>query len=346
MEEMPKVSIIVPIYKVEAYLEKCIQTLVNQTYRNIEILLIDDGSPDNSGAICDAWALKDTRITVTHKKNGGLSDARNVGIDQATGDYLVFVDSDDFLHVEMCESLINNLKAGDADIAVCSFKMVHDHGDVPDNKDFKTLTITNLEALDLFFTFSSINMTVVWNKLYKRSLFDVIRFPVDSIREDEATLYQLIYKSKRISITTRFLYYYFQREDSFVHIKDVKKELCLADTFEERLRFFKENKLQDIYILALKRYCLWLLAEEFLFYKYFTNNPEFYSNMDKRREKYIGCLLAEHPMHGLNKCIYRFAKKHPYLPGFLANQRINRYNWMTKLAGYFFDDHKTMIPHI
>jgi len=347
MELTQKISIIVPIYKVEAYLEKCILSVINQTYQNIEILLIDDGSPDNSGKICDDYALKDSRIKVVHKTNGGLSDARNAGIDIATGDFFVFVDSDDFLHPEMCASLLLNLKEGDADIAVCSFLEVRDHNDVPDNNDFKTLTISNMEALELFFTFSSINMTVVWNKLYKRQLFDALRFPVDSIREDEATLYQLIHQSKRISITTRFLYYYFQREDSFVHIKTVKKEICLADTFEERLHYFKENaELKDIYLLALKRYCLWLLAEAFLFDKTFPNEPDFYRNMDRRRHKYIDCLLKEHPLSAFSKVVYLFSKKHPYLPGLLANQRINRYNVATKIAGYFFGDYKTMIPEI
>jgi len=347
MEINPRISIVVPIYKVEAYLEKCILSLINQTYRELEIILVDDGSPDHSGAICDAYALKDERIKVVHKKNGGLSDARNAGIEIATGEYLVFVDSDDFLHVEMCETLLKNLMEGDADMAVCSFLEVHDHNDVPDNKDFKTMTITNLEALDLFFTFSSINMTVVWNKLYKRSLFETLRFPVDSIREDEATLYQLIHKSKRICITTRYLYYYFQREDSFVHIKTVRKEICLADTFEERLRYFKAAEdLKKIYELALKRYCLWLLAEAFLFDRYFPDAPDFYRNMDERRNRYIGFLLKEQSLTTFSRMVYRFSIKHPYLPGFLANQRINRYNKVTRIAGFFFDDHKTMIPNI
>lgn len=347
MEAMPKISIIVPIYKVEAYLEKCILSCMNQTHRNVEIILVDDGSPDKSGDICDAYALKDERIQVIHKKNGGLSDARNAGIEVATGDYLVFVDSDDFLHAEMCEALLKNLIDGEADMAVCSFMEVRDHNDVPDNTDYKTQTISNIEALDLFFTFSSINMTVVWNKLYKRFLFDTLRFPVDSIREDEATLYQLIHQSKRISITTRYLYYYFQRDDSFVHIKTVKKEICLADTFEERLRYFAaDQELRSIYLLALKRYCLWLLAEAYLFDKTFPDAPAFYKNMDARRVKYIDCLLKEHPLTAFSKLVYKFSRKHPYYVGLLANQRINRYNKVTKIAGYFFDDHKSMIPSI
>ena len=342
---MPIISIIVPIYNVEAYLEKCIQSLINQSYRAIEILLVDDGSPDKSGAICDEYALKDNRIKVIHKVNGGQASARNAGIELATGEYLTFVDSDDFLHPEMYESLLQNLKEGDADIAVCSFIMVRDHADVSDRGDYKTKIFSNIEALELFFTFSAINMTVVWNKLFKKSLFDQLRFPMDSIREDEAVLYRLIYNSRRISITSRFMYYYFQREDSFVHVKNAGKEICLADTFEERLRFFADKNLKEIYLLALKRYCLWLLTEAFLFDKYFTDNPDFYKNMDARRHKYIDCLLKEHPLTGFSRLVYRFSKKYPYYPGFLAHQRINRYNFLTKIAYYFFDDHKTMISY-
>lgn len=346
MKETSRISIIVPVYKVEAYLEKCILSLINQTYHEIEILLIDDGSPDRSGAICDEYALKDDRIKVVHKPNAGQAIARNTGIEIATGDYLAFVDSDDFLHPEMCGFLLRNLEEGGADIAICAFKMVYDHADVSDHTSYKTQLFTNIEALDLFFTFSAINMTVVWNKLYKKSLFDELRFPVDSIREDEAISYQLIYNSGKISITNRLMYFYFQRDDSFVHVKDARKELCLADTFEERLRFFADKNLGDIHLLALKRYCLWLLAEAFLFDQYFTDNPDFYKNMDERRYKYIDCLLKDYSLTAFSRLIYRFSKKHPYWLGSLANQRLNRYNLLTKLAYYFFDDHKLMLSSI
>ena len=248
---MSKISIIVPVYEVEAYLERCIQSIMNQTYHEIEILLIDDGSSDNSGIICDTYALKDNRIRVTHKTNGGQADARNVGIDLATGDYIVFVDSDDYIHPEMCKCLLKNLQAGDADIAVCSFKMTYDNTETFDVGDYKTLIFSNIDALNLFFTFSSINMAVVWNKLYKKILFDGLRFPIDRFREDEAISYKLIYKSKRISITSRVLYFYRQRDNSLMHAKDAMKEVCLADIFEERLRYFADKNLSELYLLAL-----------------------------------------------------------------------------------------------
>ena len=128
MENLPLISVIVPVYKVEAYLDKCISSIVGQTYRNLEIILVDDGSPDNCGAICDAWAEQDSRIKVIHKENGGLSDARNAGMSAATGELLGFVDSDDHISPEMYQLLYERMIADNSDISACGVEMVFENG--------------------------------------------------------------------------------------------------------------------------------------------------------------------------------------------------------------------------
>ena len=133
---MKKVSIIIPVYKAEGYLNKCLESVVNQTYQNLEIILIDDGSPDNCPKMCDDWAKKDKRIKVIHKENGGVSSARNCALDKLTGDYICFVDSDDTIHPKYVEILIRNLKEANADISVCSWKKVNDINN-PNNKEYK-----------------------------------------------------------------------------------------------------------------------------------------------------------------------------------------------------------------
>lgn len=155
MNRLNKISIIVPIYKVEIYLRKCVDSIVNQTYKNIEILLIDDGSPDNCGIICDEYAKKDERIKVIHKKNGGLSDARNYGIEASSGDYIMFVDSDDYISKDMCEILLKKALENNADIVSCNFKEIYiDNFEEEINKQSikKSLEIyTNLEVIYKYF---------------------------------------------------------------------------------------------------------------------------------------------------------------------------------------------------
>lgn len=135
---MGKISIIVPIYKVEKYLDRCIESIVNQTYKNIEIILVDDGSPDNCPQMCDEWAKKDERIKVVHKQNGGVSTARNAGLDIATGEYIQFVDSDDFLELNACEILISNMKNTNADLVVANFKNIGGEARIKQINDFVT----------------------------------------------------------------------------------------------------------------------------------------------------------------------------------------------------------------
>jgi len=344
MTLFPKISVIVPVYNVEKYIERCIQSLLNQTYNNLEILLIDDGSSDKSGTICDEYELIDKRIRAIHKPNGGVSESRNKGIDIATGDYLAFVDSDDFLHPEMYETLYRNISEINADISICAFTNVYDSNSPADENPEKIYLASNVEALGMFFTFDVVKMTVVWNKLYKKELFDEIRFPEGKVREDEVFSYQIIFKAEIISISTRCLYYYFQRDDSLIHVIKPENELLLCDAFEGKIRFFKENNLSGLYELALRRYCMWLVFTGYTYQKKFSDNNAFKVNFKNRRIKSIDLLLNGIRLSHLSRMVFRLSKEHPHLPGLLANQKLNHNNFLSRIAECFFDDHRSMVP--
>ena len=178
----PKISVIVPVYKVEKYLDRCVESIVNQTYKNLEIILVDDGSPDNCPAICDAWANKDERIKVIHKENGGVSSARNRGIDAATGDYIGFVDSDDWIEPDMYELLADNAKKYDADISRCGYFV-----DWPDHiaqvGNGGILLYEDIERrCEMLRSYHLVS--ALWNKIYRRELFEEERLD-ESLRITE-----------------------------------------------------------------------------------------------------------------------------------------------------------------
>ena len=207
---MKKISVIVPIYKVEKYIHRCIDSIINQTYKNLEIILVDDGSPDSCPRICDEYAKKDKRIKVIHKENGGLSDARNKGVDIATGDYIAFVDSDDYIHPNMYEVLIYELEKNNSDIALCKYKIVYEKSKITTEIDgkFEVYSLNNLQALDSMYGKDGVDFIVAWNKLYKKDLFNKIRYPVGKIHEDEYTTYKLLFASKNVIYIEYELYYF------------------------------------------------------------------------------------------------------------------------------------------
>ena len=208
-QEPVLISVIVPIYKVEAYLKKCIKSIQNQTYSNLEIILVDDGSPDGCGAICDRYAKEDTRIRVIHKENGGLSDARNKGLDIATGEYILFVDSDDYIHPQMVEILLQHLEVVDADMAVCGFKTVEENEEVifdcfdiceTAGREKKT-EVVGIDAGEVFegqavmnnLQYKNLLTVVAWNKLYKAELFAELRYPKGRVQEDEFLVHHILH---------------------------------------------------------------------------------------------------------------------------------------------------------
>ena len=235
------ISIVVPVYNVDRYLNKCVETLVNQTYKNIEILLINDGSTDNSSNLCNEWIKRDNRIRVFHKKNGGLSDARNYGIEKARGKYISFIDSDDYIKLNMLSILHYYLIKNNADISIVSYLMVDENYDnLLDNNipEKECISFTKEEAIKELFHDNSIG-NYAWNKLYKKSLFKEIKFPVGKKMEDIGTMYLLFEKANKIIYNPSKCYYYVQREGSILHDKNKK---LIQDKYElSRERFLYIN---------------------------------------------------------------------------------------------------------
>ena len=243
----PIISVIVPIYKVKKYLSKCIDSIIAQDYKNLEIILVDDGSPDNCPEICDEYAKKDKRIRVVHKENGGLSDARNAGIKVATGEYIAFIDSDDYVAKNYISMLLYTLKKYDADISACNYiKVYEDTGrQEVEPKTDKELVMTNVEAMKDLFTLPSNSDVVTWNKLYRTSLFidNNIEFPKGKLHEDNFTTYKLYYYSSRVAFVNVPCYYYLQRKDSIMGQKFNPRRLDILLALKEIKKFVKKNNI-------------------------------------------------------------------------------------------------------
>lgn len=261
------VSVIVPIYGVEEYLEKCINSIINQTYKNLEIILVDDGSPDRCPEICDEYAIKDSRIKVIHKKNGGLSDARNAGLDVAKGDYFVFVDSDDWIESTMIEHLLNTCKKFNVNLAACG-RYVTDGVDIK-GVAFKGAEIvySTEEALNEILSGKSLDVAA-WDKIYARNLFEEIRFPVGENNEDIAVFYKLVDLAGRVAHTGTTEYFYRSRPGSITKLK-----------YSIQARKIIEKNLDSI--------------EDYLGKKYLGCMPSFYRykvmNIYALLNKYIKC---------------------------------------------------------
>ena len=213
---MELISVIVPVYKVEAYLDRCIRSITEQTYRELEIILVDDGSPDNCPAMCDAWAAKDPRIKVIHKANGGLSDARNAGMAIASGSYIGFVDSDDHISPDMYRLLLERMIADGSNIAACGVEMIYEDG-----TPSRMLTPAGSHLLDQEQAMKAIiqeNLLKqpVWYKLYTADVVRNMPFPVGKCHEDVFWSWQVIAKSQKVSIIDTPCYYYLQRNGSIM----------------------------------------------------------------------------------------------------------------------------------
>lgn len=249
----PLISVIVPIYKVEKYLERCVDSIVNQTYTNLEIILVDDGSPDKCPQMCDSWAEKDIRIKVVHKENGGLSDARNAGMLFATGEIVSFIDSDDWIELNMFEIMLNQMLEDNSDIVSCGVKWVEEDGTIIHND-----TVSKNEILDTRFAMKElINDNIlkqhVWNKIYKLDLIKDIPFEKGRYHEDVFWSYQIVGRAKKISVIIDSFYNYVQRSNSIMGEGFSVKRLDALDANELRCEYMKKN-FPDLYDNALYVY--------------------------------------------------------------------------------------------
>ena len=250
-----KISVIVPVYKVEAYLDKCVSSIVNQTYTNLEIILVDDGSPDNCPAMCDAWAEKDSRIRVIHKTNGGLSDARNAGMAVATGELMAFVDSDDWIVPDMYEYLYQRLTEDNSDIAACGVQMVWE-SKTPSRMLTRAgnCVLNQEEAMRAIIEESWLKQPV-WYKLYKTDLIRDILFPKGKCHEDVFWSYQAVGSAKKVSVSDHVGYYYLQRGGSIMGAGYSLKRLDAVEAKVRRCAYIQE-RFPALSPLAVKD--LWL----------------------------------------------------------------------------------------
>lgn len=246
----PKISIIVPVYKVEPYLHKCIDSILAQTLKDFELILVDDGSPDRCGEICDEYALEDKRVVVIHKENGGQATARNAALDIAKGEYIGFVDSDDWIEPDMYELLYDMCIKNNTDIANCTSTIYFKNRVVKNGTH--SLEIHDRELAMKTMLEGKLYDEVVWTKLINRRLLEEIRFPVGVIYEDTAFTYKVIHKANRVSCIGAPKYHYKKREDSTMDlaIKNIRIDGVLI--YEEIYHFMEKHYPQLCDLVALK----------------------------------------------------------------------------------------------
>lgn len=234
------ITVVIPIYKVETFLAKCLDSVLNQTYKNLEIILVEDGSPDNCGKICDDYANKDKRIKVIHKENGGLSDARNKGINKATGKYITFIDSDDYIDDDYVECLYKTIKEDNTKMSICSHRVVYDTGRIIEKETKERTVLDSKKVLERILYDDGIDLSA-WAKLYDIRLFNNVRYPKGRIYEDSATTYKLIDLCDKISINSLGKYNYIIRSDSISNNTFNPKKMDLITSTKEMTDYISDK---------------------------------------------------------------------------------------------------------
>lgn len=249
-DRKPLVSVIVPCYKVEQYLPNCIESIINQSYENWELILVDDGSPDKCGDICDEYAKQDNRISVIHKENGGLSSARNAGMKIMEGDFVTFLDSDDYLHMDTLKILVGYAEKYESQLVQCDFVRGNEIKFPIWKGDEK---ITEYDNHTIFTKFAA--KIIMCGKLYKRDLFDGIIMPEGIINEDDWTTWKLYYRASKIIVTNRPLYYYTVNPNSIMSMVKKKPDTTYYGAYDERIQFFVENEEKDLETVSRLQFC-------------------------------------------------------------------------------------------
>jgi len=239
-----KISIIIPVFNIESYLRRCLESVINQSYKELEIIIINDGSTDSSGVICDEYAKKDTRVKVVHKTNGGLSDAWNVGLSVASGDFIGFVDGDDFVELKMYEKMLGVLNKYQADITVCNHRRLSDSGEINETSG-KAYPLTNLEALEIYVNAEEKLkiLPTVWSKLFRREIIEGLSFTAGKTSQDVMFTTKAFLRACRIVYQDEYLYVYNdERADSITNKKKGKKRLDVEiPVWKEQISFLESE---------------------------------------------------------------------------------------------------------
>ena len=243
---MPKINVIVPVYKVMPFIHRCVDSILAQSFNDFELILVDDGSPDKCGAICDEYAAKDNRIHVIHQKNGGLSAARNAGIDwtfaNCESEWLAFIDSDDWVHPFFLDYLYRAVQVSDLKVSACLF--AHSDAEASNNVDF----IYTKMVWDKYYLRDWSNGVVAWNKLYKKELFQELRYPLGKIHEDEFLTYRLLERAGSVAVVDRELYYYYQNAYGITKRSFTIARLDGIAALVEQVHYAKQKGYSDFYL--------------------------------------------------------------------------------------------------
>lgn len=254
MKNEPLVSVIIPVYKVERFLDRCLDSVTRQSYAKLDIILVDDGSPDACGQMCDAWAARDGRIRVLHKANGGLSDARNFGVSIAAGEFITFIDSDDYVSPDYVEYLLKLMEKTGADIACGSCRVVHGGGESFDRQPEE-----DVRCFDRVSFYKALcgehymPLVTAWGKLFPAETVRANPFPAGRLHEDEAVTYRLYHQCKKTALGTREIYAYYQNENSITHTKTRKNSEAVLQAFSEQFDYFAAAGGGELQIAAAKR---------------------------------------------------------------------------------------------
>lgn len=240
-----KVSIIVPVYNVERTLDRCVSSIVNQTYRDLQIILVDDGSPDDSPRMCDEWQRKDARIEVIHKPNGGLSDARNAGLERADGDYIAFVDSDDYVEPDYISTMLSAAENNHADLVICSIVEENADGTQANSNGVIVANTEVCDAHECFRRSADWHLITAWNKLYARKLWQRTSFPKGKIHEDEYVFHDIVGQCSTIVMLPNRLYHYVENTAGITSSGFGVKTLVTLEALSRRIRFFASNGYED-----------------------------------------------------------------------------------------------------
>lgn len=259
---MPQISVIVPVYKVEEYLHRCVDSILDQTFRDFELILVDDGSPDGCPAICDEYAAQDDRVQVIHQENGGLSAARNAGIDwvfvHSDSQWFSLVDSDDWVHPRYLECLLDAAVKKNVAVSICGY--AETSGEEP--LVLATDMAPQSWVPEDFYVANNVNATIAWGKLYRRECFTTLRYPVGKLHEDEFVTYRILFGSDNIAAVPAPLYCYYGNPESITTSVWTPRRLSAMEAFDEQLQFFEENGYEKALVRRVQAY-LWVLGSHY-----------------------------------------------------------------------------------
>lgn len=284
---MPKISVIVPIYKVEKYINRCVDSILAQTFTDFELILVDDGSPDNCGQICEEYAKKDTRIHVIHQKNGGLSAARNAGIKwvfvNSDSEWLTFIDSDDWIHEFYLEALYQAVCEYGVKVAVCNFQETIGEALVVQKNKIHAINY----ATEKFYLEQTVNATIACGKLYYKECFTKIRYPNGRIHEDEYVIYRILFFYPEIAVIQAPLYAYYVNPEGITKSAWKPNRMDIFPAFEHQIAFFKKKGMKDLMELRIRNY-LWSVELQMDEVNSRSNLPRQY---DRRLRRRLGSIL-------------------------------------------------------